>query len=325
MTQTLKPESTSRPLLIDGCQINQWTTDVISELHDGGVDLVQATCAVWEGARETLDELMAWQQRFDRHPDSLALVRAADDITAAREGDRLGILLGFQNTAPLEDDARLLGIYHALGVRVVQLTYNAQNLVGSGCLEPVDGGLSRFGRCVVDEMNRLGMLIDCSHVGDQTTRDAIDQSSGPVALTHANPRWFCDHPRNAPDDVLNAVAARGGVVGVTTYPTFIGGVQTSRREFCQMVVRLCEQIGADHVALGSDLSRGWTDDDLTTLRNGRLVSDPEPAQWPQWQPWFSTARDFPALLDELRDTGLSDADLTAVTGGNWTRLYRQIF
>ncbi|MYW97364.1 membrane dipeptidase [Amycolatopsis rubida] len=315
----------TQPLLIDGCEINNWTPQVIDDLAKGGVGAVQATCAVWEDARGTLDRLMGWRQRFAQYSDRLVHVRSPDDIRAAADSHRLGVLLGFQNTAPIEDDPRLLDLYHELGVRVVQLTYNVQNAVAAGCLEPHDSGLSLFGRRVVERMNALGMLVDCSHVGDRSTREAVDASSDPIALTHTNPRWFCDHPRNTPDDILTAVADRGGVVGVTTYPTFIGGPQVTLRQFCTMVATLVDQIGVDHVALGSDLSREWTDADLVTLRNGRLNPDPEPARWPRWQDWFGTAADFPVLLDGLRAVGFDEPALAAVAGGNWLRLYDAVF
>ncbi|WP_240437747.1 membrane dipeptidase [Sciscionella marina] len=315
----------SELLLIDGCEINNWTPRVLDELIAGGVSAVQATCAVWEDARRTLDGLMDWRQRFARHSDRLVLARSSADVLAAQQNGKVAVVLGFQNTAPIEDDPRLLDVYHELGVRVVQLTYNTQNAVASGCLEPSDTGLSTFGRRVVARMNALGMLVDCSHVGDRSTRDAIDASANAIALTHTNPRWFCDHPRNTPDDILAAVAERDGVVGVTTYPNFIGGPNVSLGQFCDMVARLADQIGVDHVALGSDLSREWSDADLVLLRNGRLNPDPEAASWPRWQDWFSTASDFPALLDGLRAVGFDEPALTAVAGENWLRLFETVF
>lgn len=313
------------PLLVDGCEINRWNVGILDELVEGGVTAVQTTCAVWEDTRSTLNRLMEWRHRFSALPDKILQARTTADIEEARRTGRVAIILGFQNAAPLEDDPRLVGLFHELGVRVMQLTYNAQNLLGSGCLEPTDGGLSRFGVRVVEEMNASGVLVDCSHVGDRTTRDAIDASSAPIALTHANPRWFCDHPRNAPDDVLRAVAKDGGVVGVTTYPTFIGGPEVTAKAFCDMVARLCDQIGVEHVAIGSDLSRGQDDDDLVELRNGRLDPNPPSATWPPWQDWFQTAQDFPALLSELHKVGFGDAEIDALAGRNWMKLYDRTF
>jgi membrane dipeptidase len=312
-------------LLIDGCEINNWDACTIDELRRGGIDAVQATCAVWEDARRTLGRLLDWQDRFERHADALVLARCTADIESAHREGRTAVLLGFQNTAPIEDDPRLLEVFWTLGIRVIQLTYNSQNAVGGSCFEPQDSGLSRFGHTVVSEMNELGLLIDCSHVGDRTTRQAIDASSTPVAITHANPRWFCDHPRNKPDDVLSALAARGGVLGVTLYPPFIGGPDARPQDFTAMVAKLVDQLGADHVAIGTDLARNWTDADLVTLRHGRQLPNPPPASWPDWPTWFRSAADLPRLIEGLSDTGLDDDTVDRIAGRNWMRLYNDVF
>ncbi|MGH3183023.1 MAG: dipeptidase, partial [Streptosporangiaceae bacterium] len=201
------------PLLIDGCEINNWDGQTVAELRAGRVGAVHATCAVWENARGAIGRLLDWQDRFADHHDRLVPALTAADITAAHGTSRTAVILGFQNTAPLEDDPRLVAVFHRLGVRIIQLTYNAQNAVGGSCFEPHDSGLSRFGHRVVAAMNNAGILIDCSHVGDRTTRDAIEASATPIAITHANPRWFCDSPRNKPDDVIAALTDRGGVIG----------------------------------------------------------------------------------------------------------------
>jgi membrane dipeptidase len=312
-------------LLIDGCEINNWDGETIDELRRGGVDAVQATCAVWEDARGALGRLLDWQDRFERHADVLVPARSVAEIEAAHHDGRIAVLLGFQNTAPIEDDPRLLQAFRTLGIRVIQLTYNSQNAVGGSCFEPCDSGLSRFGHTVVSEMNRLGLLIDCSHVGDRTTREAIDASSAPIAITHANPRWFCDHPRNKPDDVLAALAARGGVVGVTLYPPFIGGADVRLEDFASMVARLVEQLGPEHVAIGTDLARNWSDADLVALRHGRQLRNPPLASWPRWPAWFCSAADLPHVIEGLAERGLDAGTIDKVAAGNWMRLYDDVF
>ena len=312
-------------LLIDGCEINNWDAETIEELRRGGVDAVQATCAVWEDARGAIGRLLDWRDRFERHADAVVPAHSAADVEAAHRDGRTAVVLGFQNTASIEDDPRLLEVFWTLGTRVIQLTYNSQNAVGGSCFEPRDAGLSRFGHTVVSEMNRLGLLIDCSHVGDRTTREAIDASSAPIAITHANPRWFCDHPRNKPDDVLAALARRGGVVGVTLYPTFIGGSDVRLEDFAGMVTRLVDQLGADHVAIGTDLARNWTDADLVALRHGRQLRNPPPASWPQWPAWFRSAADLPRVIDGLAAGGIDDGTIDKIAGGNWMRLYDDVF
>lgn len=161
-------------LTVDGLQINNWDRDVLSELRAGGVHAVNATCAVWEGPADTLATIGDWLVLARENPDLVALATTADDIRAAHAADRTAVLLGFQNTSPFADDYRLVEVFHRLGVRIAQLTYNIQNLVGGSCYEPEDSGLTRFGATVVAEMNRVGMLVDLSHVGERTSRDAVE-------------------------------------------------------------------------------------------------------------------------------------------------------
>lgn len=310
--------------VIDGIEINNWDRSMFEQLRAGGVSGVHATVAVWEDARRTLDRLIDWQRLFAAHADLVRPALGAADIRDAHAEGRTAVLLGFQNTAPLEDDPGLLEIFHRLGVRIVQLTYNVQNLAGGSCFDPEDGGLTAYGRVLVAEMNRVGMLVDCSHVGDRTTREAIDASEGPIAITHANPRWFCDSPRNKPDDVIAALTRRGGVIGTTLYPHFIGGPDTALDDWCAMTAKLADQVGVEHVAVGSDLACGWTDADLVRLRHGKLRPDAPAATWPRWQPWFRSAADFPRLHEGLRAAGMGDAEVEAVLGGNWLRLYDRV-
>ncbi len=310
--------------VIDGIEINNWDRTMLEQLHEGGVSGVHATVAVWEDARRTLDRLITWQHLFAGNADLVRPALTSQDIRDAHAQGRTGVLLGFQNTAPFEDDPGLVEVFHRLGVRIVQLTYNVQNLAGNSCYDEEDGGLTSYGRVLVGEMNRLGMLIDCSHVGDRTTREAIDASDGPIAITHANPRWFCDSPRNKPDHVIEALTKAGGVLGVTLYPNFIGGAQTGLDTFCSMVVKLADQVGIEHVAIGSDLACGWDDKDLARLRHGKLQLNPPAATWPEWQPWFTSAADFPRLQEGLLAAGLDEEGTQAVLGANWLRLYADV-
>jgi membrane dipeptidase len=314
-------------IVIDGCEINAWDDEVLDELVTGGVSGVHATCAVWEGPRDALRNLAAWNRRF-RAPDALVeLASTAADIRDAAARGRIAVLLGFQNTSPIEDDLELVEQFSMLGVRVMQLTYNIQNLVGGSCYEPSDSGLSRYGELVVGEMNRVRMLVDLSHVGERTSFDAIQVSQAPVAITHANPRSFLDNPRNKSDLLLKELAAAGGVVGCTLYPLFMaGGPAQTLDGFCAMIEQLCADIGVEHVAIGSDLTRKWSDAHLTWLRDGRWrpPADPPPV-WPQWPSWFSSAADFPTLGQGLRDRGIGEQDVAAILGGNWMRLFGEVF
>ncbi len=315
-------------VVIDGLQICNWSRDVLLENREGGVHAMNATCAVWEGPVETMQNIGDLYQLFSANADAIRQVFTAEDIVTAKRDGVVGVLLGFQNASPFADDYTLVEVFHRLGVRVGQLTYNVQNHVGGACYDPHDSGLTRFGERIVAEMNRVGMIVDLSHVGNRTSRDAVEASADPVAITHANPLWFCDTPRNKPDDVINAVAERGGIVGCCLYPNVTGGSETTHEAFSQMVADLVEQIGIDHVALASDSVRGWPDSYVSYLRNGRWQppADGVPAPvWPEWPDWFSGPKQFGNLAKGLEAVGLEPDDVAKIMGGNWLRYFKQIF
>ncbi len=313
--------------VVDGLQINNWSAEVLRELRAGGIHGVNATCAVWEGPTETLRLIGDWCQLQAAHPDLLRLVTSTQEIRQAKEDGPVGVLLGFQNTSPFADDYRMVEVFHRLGVRIAQLTYNNQNMVGGACYEKVDAGLTRFGEVIIAEMNRVGMLVDLSHVGNQTCLDAIAASAGPVAITHSNPTWFVDSPRNKPDEVISALVERGGVIGCCLYPNVIGGAKTTLEDFCKMVARLCEQVGVHHVGLGSDCTQDWGQDYVAYLRDGRWrpTDASNPPQWPQWPTWFTGPADLPNVTEGLMAVGLSEDEVTAIIGGNWLRLFDEVF
>ena len=153
-------------IVIDGLNVSNWDSPaVFRSLAKGGVTAINATVATWENLRETLDNVEAWLPRFVDHGDILTQVRAADDILQAKEQGKVGVILGFQNASPIENDLRHLELFHELGVRIIQLTYHERNLLGNGCYERRDDGVSNFGVDAIREMNRLGILIDLSHDG----------------------------------------------------------------------------------------------------------------------------------------------------------------
>lgn len=317
---------------IDALQSSAWDRELFEEWRTGGLDAVHVTCALWEGARETLTTLGRWQRLFLAHADLIAPARTADEIEVVRASGRTAVILGFQTTSPFEDDIDLVSIFHQLGVRIAQLTYNNQTLVGAGCYEAEDAGLTRFGREVVAEMNRVGMLIDLSHVGERTSLDAIERSRFPVSITHANPTSFFDHPRNKRDHVLRALAERGGVLGLTIYPPLIGGKDRTLEDWTAMVAGTVELMGIDHVGIGSDASRKWTDADLRWVRLGRWTHDETlgktvsaSASWPTWPTWFETPAQFGGIGEGLRARGFTEEEVAAIMGGNWLRLFAATF
>lgn len=314
----------STGVVFDCLQISNWDRPTLEEARLGGVHGIHATCAVWEGTSDTIRNVSDWYSLQRENSDIVSLVTSSAGIREAAQSNKLAVMLGFQNSSPFEQDYTLVEVFHRLGVRVAQLTYNIQNHVGGSCYEPHDSGLTRFGQRIVEEMNRVGMLIDLSHVGDKTSLDSVEASAAPVAITHANPRWFAETPRNKSNELIKAVTNRGGVIGVCFYPNVIGGKEATLKSLCEMVVRLIDQVGSDHVAFGSDAARNWPSSYVEHLRDGRWKPR-EPAEWPQWPEWFSSSADFPRIFEGLSAAGVSDEDLRKIAGENWLRLFDVVF
>jgi membrane dipeptidase len=313
-------------VIVDALQLSRWDRELLLELREGDVACVHVTCAFWESARGTLARLGAMLRLLRENADIVQHIRSTADIEQARRSGRTGVMLGFQNASPLEDDIELAGAFHALGVRVVQLTYNNQNAVGSSCYETGDAGLTRFGRLVVRELNQLGVAVDLSHVGDRTSLEAIELSDAPVAITHANPRWFHDVPRNRPDDVLRACAAGGGVVGACIYPLVLPeGAGTAWPRFRDMLLRLADEIGVEHVGIGSDFARKQPPEFLGWLRAGTWTREPQHVPEPAWPEWLPSPAAFPSLAGRLLDAGFSESEARGIMGENWLRFFGEVF
>lgn len=330
MTITPEHETTGTlhgsALVVDGLQINNWSREVLDELRRGGVTAANATVTVWEGIEESIRAVGEWYQFAQRNSDLMVLARSGADIRRAKQDERVAILLGAQNTSLYGDDYRLVRVFAQLGVKIVQLTYNNQNTVGGSCYEPRDSGLTRFGANIVHEMNRAGVLVDLSHVGNLTAIEAAEASERPVAITHSNPTWYVDTPRNKPDEVIDAVTSRGGVIGCCLYPNVLGGAEATLEAFCRMVRSLADRVGPSRVALGSDCTRNWDDGFVEWLRSGRWRPPTDrKAQWPEWPHWFTGPEDFPRLTDGLLSAGFDEAETLGILGENWLNLFDKVF
>ena len=240
----------------------------------------------------------------------------------------MGIFFGFQNCSPIEDDIALVEVFRQLGVFVMQLTYNNQSLLASGCYEREDNGISRFGRQVIAEMNRVGMLIDMSHSAERSTLEAIELSSRPVIISHANPASFHAAKRNKSDAVLRGIAESGGLLGFSTYPFHLKGASDcSLESFCDMVARTADLMGVEHIGIGTDLCQAQPLSVLEWMRNGRWSKDKDygegsrdNANWPAPLQWFRDSRDFRNIAQGLRARGFAEHDVGNIMGLNWLRL-----
>lgn len=318
-------------LVIDGLQYSNWSEALFRQMREGGLSAVHATIAYHETARETLSRIGEWNRRFEAWPGLIRPVRQASDITLAQREGRVGVFFGFQNCSPIEDDIDLVEVFRQLGVFVMQLTYNNQSLLASGCYESEDNGISRFGRQVIGEMNRVGMLIDMSHSAERSTLQAIELSARPVIISHANPSSFHPARRNKSDAVLRAIAQSGGLLGFSTYPFHLrGGPACRLDEFCDMVARTADLMGVDHIGIGTDLCQQQPLQVLEWMRNGRWSKAKDygegsaaNADWPAPLPWFRDSRDFPVIAAGLREWGFVDDELRRIMGLNWLHQLEQ--
>ena len=321
-------------IVIDGLSISNWESDaVFRRLRAGNITAINATVATWENFVQTMAHLSVWMRRF-RERDDILQVKETADIYAAKEQGKTGIILSFQNASPIENELDRLGLFLALGVRVIQLTYHETNLLGSGCWERTDGGLSNFGVDAVREMNRLGIVIDLSHVGPKTTMDAIEMSEQPVAITHANARSFCDHPRNKEEDALKLLAEKGGVVGATSYAHFLPkGFDSTVEDFVDAIDDMVERVGIDHVAIGTDSTHDqplefwhYIGSQQGTKFPSTFADGSVPYTELSFQPkGIDSPAEFPNLAEALVNRGYSAEDITRLLGGNWMNLFERVW
>ena len=318
-------------IVIDGLNVSNWQSpEVYKSLHAGGVTAINATSAVWENYPQTMDNIAAWLRRFRESEDILCQIKTAQDILQAKENGKVGIILGWQNASPIENDLDRLELFHALGVRIVQITYNERNLLGNGCYERTDDGLSNFGLDVIQEMNRLGILIDLSHVGDRTSLETIEASEQPVAFTHANARAFFDHVRNKTDEALERLVEKGGVIGANAFPAFFPNTfDTTLEEYVDAIEDLVDRVGIDHVGIGTDYTQDqpasffdWIFSQQGTKYQERSFPYPDPLIHPRG---METPDSFSNVALELLRRGYSETDMTKIIGGNWLRLFREVW
>ena len=322
-----------RPLIIDGLQYANWSEKIFREMAEGGVSAVHVTICYHEDFRETVSNIEDWNRRFERHGDLITPGRCADDVVRARAEGRTAIIFGFQNCSPIEDDIGLVEICHGLGARFMQLSYNNQSLLATGCYEAQDPGVTRMGRQVIREMNRVGLVVDMSHSAERSTLEAIDISERPIAITHANPGFWHPALRNKSDDVLRALAQSGGMIGLSLYPHHLkDGSDCTLSGFCEMAARLADLIGVGHMGLGSDLCQDQPDSVVEWMRNGRWTRERDfgegsagQAGFPPQPEWFQGNRDFPTIAAGLAAVGFSNDDVAKIMGENWLKFIASSF
>jgi membrane dipeptidase len=281
----------------------------------------------------TVRGIAYWEREIDDHPEVLARVRSAADITRAKKNKRTGMVYGVQDGVSFESDLSRLDDLHALGLRVVQPTYNRRNLLGDGCLEPGNSGLSRTGIEAIERMNALGILVDLSHCGRQTAADAIRVSKKPVAFTHTGCQALADHPRNRTDAELKAVADKGGVSGIYFMPYLSEGRQPTAADIVRHLEHMVQVAGEDHVSIGTDgnISPTTVDEkykeafakDTRERREAGIGAPWELEEGYLFAADLNTPRRLATLAMMLADRRHSAARIEKILGGNLLRVFNE--
>jgi len=318
---------------IDALQYANWSREIFAQMRAGGVDAVHVTIAYHENFRETVANMEQWNDRFERYPELIFQGFTGDDVRHARDTGRTAIFYGFQNPSPIEDDIRLVEILHRLGARFMQLSYNNQSLLATGCYEAEDPGITRMGREVIAEMNRVGLVVDMSHSAERSTLQAIEISERPIVISHANPAFWHPALRNKSNAVLEALGDSGGMLGFSLYPHHLkDGSDCSLESFCRMVAECADLMGVEHIGIGSDLCQGHPDSVVEWMRVGRWTrkidygeGSAANAGFPPMPSWFNDNRDFGKVEQGLRDAGFDDSAVAGIMGNNWLRFFDENF
>ena len=314
-------------IIVDGLIIANFTREVFEDMRRGGITAANCTCCVWENFRDTMENVARWKRLFHENADIITQVHTTEDIHRAKREGKTGIILGWQNIAGIEDQIGFLQLFKELGVGVMQMAYNTQNLVGCGCYEKNDSGLSDFGREAVAEMNRLGILCDLSHVGPRTSEDVIRASKKPVAYTHCLPMGLKQHPRNKTDEQLKFIAESGGFIGVTMFPPFLKrGPKSTVDDYVEAIEYCMNIAGEDQVGIGTDHTQGYGQEFFDWITHdkgyGRRLTNFGDVINPEG---IKTIGEWPNLTAAMEKRGWKAARIEAVIGQNWLKLLRTVW
>ena len=320
-------------IVIDCLQYANWSPKVFKQMREGNVDCVHVTIAYHENFRETVLNLEKWNTFFSKYSDLIVQAFNAEDIVKTKREKKTSIIFGFQNPSPIEDDIGLIEIWQKLGIKFMQLTYNNQSLLASGCYETNDAGISRMGKEVIKEMNRVGMVIDMSHSSERSTLEAIEHSSKPISITHANPSFWHPAKRNKSNTILKCLSESGGMLGLSLYPHHLkNGSMCELNDFCDMIVRTVDLIGIKNIGIGSDLCQDQPDTIVEWMRNGRWTKDTDFGEgsienpgFPKQPNWFKDNRDFNNISKGLKKVGLSSENIKDIMGRNWLNFFKKSF
>jgi microsomal dipeptidase-like Zn-dependent dipeptidase len=317
---------------IDNLQYCNWSREVFQINREAGLDAVHVTVVYHEDFDEFNSRVDEWNVHFKDNSDLIFLGKSYKDIEKAKKEKKTAIFFGFQNCSPIEDDIGLVEKVYDLGCRFMQLTYNNQSLLATGCFENVDSGVTNFGKEVIKEMNRLGLVIDMSHSAERSTIDAINISQKPIAITHANPTFWHAAKRNKSNELLKILSKNDGMLGLSLYPHHLkNGTNCTLESFCEMVAKTADVMGVEKIGIGSDLCFNQPDTVVEWMRNGTWAKaknfgegTKKNSGFPKQPDWFIDARGFLNLEIGLSKVGFGKNEISGILGDNWFNFYKRM-
>ena len=317
---------------IDNLQYCNWSRKIFEINREAQLDAVHVTIVYHEDYDELLLQIKKWDKLFRQNSDLIFLGKSFEDINKANIENKTAIFFGFQNCSPIEDDINLVEKVHDLGCRFMQLTYNNQSLLATGCYEKIDSGVTNFGREAIKEMNRVGIVVDMSHSAEKSTFNAIEISEKPIAITHANPAFWHPAKRNKSNELLQALGNSGGMLGLSLYPHHLkNNTNCNLESFCEMVARTADIMNVKNIGIGSDLCLDQPDSVVEWMRNGTWSKNKNFGEgsknkpgFPKQPNWFKDARGFQNLENGLRKIGFSEDETNGILGNNWYNFYKNI-
>ena len=316
---------------VDNLQYCNWSRDIFQINHEAKLDAVHATICYHEDFDELQKNIKTWNKYFKDNSDLIFQGKNSQDIDKAKKEKKTAIFYGLQNCSPIEDNIEYVEALKDLGVLFMQLTYNNQSLLATGCYEKRDTGITRMGKEVINEMNRVKMIIDMSHSAELSTLEAIEISKDPIVVSHANPLFWHKGLRNKSDDVIKALNDSGGMIGFSLYPHHLKDASScTLRSFCEMIAKTTNIISIKQIGIGSDLCIHHPDSIVEWMRNGTWTKTKDfgegsanNAGFPPQPSWFEDARGFDNLEKGLLEVGFSEEETHDILGNNWYNFYRK--
>jgi membrane dipeptidase len=297
--------------------------DILDRIAKSPVDFISLTMGIDHiDAGRTVHNIAEVREMIRKASDRMVFCRSVADIRAAKAAGKLGVGFHFQGIGGLEEDPNMVALYYDLGVRHMLLVYNQMNAATTGCHERIDAGLSRYGQRLVQECNRVGMILDCTHTGYRATMEIMEMSMAPVMFSHSNARNLWDHERNITDEQALACARTGGLVGVTGVGKFLSEMGTSEVDDLMRHIRyFVDLVGPEHVGLGLDYVY------FLEQHYRRIAAHPD--RWPKGYPpppWhYFAPEQVEGLVEALSKTGLSDAQCAGILGENFLRIAETVW